>query len=57
METIYDVLTGIEKMGNVTDLPIEMEEGVNFEDIDTGKGVKIELKDLASLVDGDIVSC
>ncbi|MFK7900175.1 MAG: peptidase domain-containing ABC transporter [Cyclobacteriaceae bacterium] len=47
METIYDVLTGIEKMGNVTDLPIEEEEGINFEEIDTGKGVKIEVKDLS----------
>ena len=47
LETIYDVLTGIEKMGNVTDLPIEMEEGINFEEIDTGKGVKVEVKNMS----------
>jgi len=47
METIYDVLTALEKMGNITDLPIESEEGVNFEDIDTGEGVKIELKNVS----------
>ncbi len=47
LETIYDVLTGIEKMGNVTDLPIETEQGINFEEIDTGKGIKIEVKNLS----------
>ena len=46
-ETIYDVLTALEKLGNVTDLPIESEEGVNFEEIDTGEGVKIELKNVS----------
>ena len=46
-ETIYDVLTALEKLGNITDLPIESEEGVNFEEIDTGQGVKIELKDIS----------
>lgn len=44
METIYDVLTSLEKLGNVTDLPIEDEEGLDFAQIDTGKGVAIELK-------------
>jgi len=47
METIYDVLTALEKIGNITDLPIESEEGVNFDDIDTGEGVKIELKNVS----------
>lgn len=47
LETIYDVLTGIEKIGNVTDLPIEDEEGINFESIDTGKGIKIDVKKLS----------
>ncbi|MFK7900232.1 MAG: peptidase domain-containing ABC transporter [Cyclobacteriaceae bacterium] len=47
METIYDVLTALEKIGNITDLPIESEEGVNFEEIDTGKGAKIDIKNVS----------
>ena len=46
MEVIYDVLTALEKLGNVTDLPIEEETGVNFEDIDTGKGMSIKVDHL-----------
>lgn len=46
METIYDVLTALEKLGNVTDLPIEQEEGVSFDEIDTGKGMHIKVDKL-----------
>jgi ABC-type bacteriocin/lantibiotic exporter with double-glycine peptidase domain len=42
METIYDVLTGLEKLANVTDLPIEPNEGEDFEEIDTGEGIAIK---------------
>lgn len=37
METVYDVLTALEKLGNVTDLPLESEEGIETE-IDAQKG-------------------
>jgi ABC-type bacteriocin/lantibiotic exporter with double-glycine peptidase domain len=47
MDTIYDVLTGLEKIGNVMDLPFEEQKGVCFEEIDTGKGIEIEVKDLS----------
>ncbi len=46
METIYDVLTGLEKLGAVTDLPVEEEEGRLFEQIDTGKGIELNLEKL-----------
>lgn len=46
MEVIYDVLTALEKLGNVTDLPIEDEAGVDFGDIDTGKGMSIKVDQL-----------
>ncbi len=46
METIYDVLTGLEKLGFVTDLPIETDEGLCFPDIDKGHGLAIDIKDL-----------
>ncbi len=46
MDTIYDTLTALEKLGNVTDLPIENDQGLKFEEIDTGKGLKIEVEGL-----------
>jgi ABC-type bacteriocin/lantibiotic exporter with double-glycine peptidase domain len=47
METIYDVLTALEKMGTVTDLPLEKSGGMKFEDIDTGGGMAISINDLS----------
>lgn len=46
MDTIYDTLTGLEKIGNVTDLPVEDEEGLRFEEIDSGKGLSVEVENL-----------
>ena len=47
MEPIYDVLTAVEKMSTVTDIPLEEDQGnALFEDIDTGLGADIELKAL-----------
>lgn len=42
IETIYDLLTSVEKLGQVMDIELENEKGIAFEDIDTGKGVSIE---------------
>lgn len=47
METIYDVLTGLEKIGFVTDIELDRETGINFEEADTGKGIDIELRNLS----------
>lgn len=46
MDTVYDTLTALEKLGSVTDLPIEEDEGLDFEQIDTGKGIRISVQDL-----------
>ena len=46
MDTIYDSLTAVEKLSNLTDLPIEENTGLKFEEIDTGKGLKIEIENL-----------
>jgi ABC-type bacteriocin/lantibiotic exporter with double-glycine peptidase domain len=46
MDNVYDVLTALEKVGHVTDLPIEEEKGLNFSDCDKGLGMKVELKEL-----------
>jgi ABC-type bacteriocin/lantibiotic exporter with double-glycine peptidase domain len=45
MENIYDVLTGLEKIGFVTDLPLEQSKGIHLDKIQSEhqKGIEIEL--------------
>jgi ABC-type bacteriocin/lantibiotic exporter with double-glycine peptidase domain len=47
METIYDVLTGMEKLGQVTDIPIEREEGLDLCEMNLGEGIGFELSNLS----------
>ena len=47
METVYDVLTGLEKLGQVTDLELEGEDGIDLEEISNEKeGIAVELSGL-----------
>lgn len=47
-ETGYDVLTAIEKIGQVTDLPIEREDGIRVEDFcDARQPLGVELRNLS----------
>lgn len=46
MDNVYDVLTALEKLGNVTDLPIEDDKGLDFQEIDSGKGMSLSVQDL-----------
>jgi ABC-type bacteriocin/lantibiotic exporter with double-glycine peptidase domain len=46
METIYDMLTAIEKIKSIADLPLEESGGREFSDVDTGKGIEIEAENL-----------
>lgn len=51
METIFDVLTSIEKIGAVTDLPLESEEGIDFDTISKpGEPMSIKLKHVSYYV-------
>jgi ABC-type bacteriocin/lantibiotic exporter with double-glycine peptidase domain len=43
---VYDLLTGLEKMGYFTDIPLEPNEGMDFERVDTGKGMELEVQNL-----------
>ncbi len=45
-ETVYDTLTGVEKLGSVTDLPLESGGQLDFNEIDTGKGLTVDLTKL-----------
>lgn len=54
METIYDVLTALEKIGQVTDLEIERAEGIGTICNPGDKGINMELKDVHfTYPDGD----
>lgn len=47
LETIYDVLTGLEKIGEVTDLELERSEGINLKDELTTPGMKVKTEGLS----------
>lgn len=47
METIYDTLTALDKLGSFTDLDVEREEGIQFEQCDTGEGIAVELSGIS----------
>lgn len=46
-ETFYDVLTSMEKLGEITDLPIENEEGHVWDNDMQFKGLSVEVKNVA----------
>ena len=46
-ENIYDMITAVEKIGAVTDLPLEREDGLDFNLIDLGKGIEVEVSHLS----------
>lgn len=43
LETIYDVLTSVEKIGQVTDLELESQNGIDIEKEILNQGLKVEL--------------
>lgn len=47
IETMYDVLTGVEKISAVTQKEAETEEGLAFEEIDCYEGIELEFKDVS----------
>jgi ABC-type bacteriocin/lantibiotic exporter with double-glycine peptidase domain len=46
IETVYDVLTAVEKIGQVSDLPLERSQGIKLENIKTGEGLDININQL-----------
>ena len=53
METIYDVLTGLEKIGKVTDMPLEKPEGLDFSTVPVAKGMSVELRNVSFTFPGE----
>lgn len=46
MSTVFDTLTALEKVGYVTDIPIDNDMGVDFTKVDCSQGVKLSVKNL-----------
>ncbi|MDX2069980.1 MAG: ATP-binding cassette domain-containing protein [Haliscomenobacter sp.] len=46
MEVIYDVLTALDKLGFLTDLPIEKSDGLRFDQIDRDKPMHLQVENL-----------
>lgn len=44
---VYDLLTGLEKIGYFTDLPLDPHEGMKFDKVDTGKGMELQVRELS----------
>lgn len=53
METIYDVLTGLEKIGKVTDLPLENQDGLDYSTQPKEKGMAVELRNVSFTFPGE----
>jgi len=47
LETIYDVLTGVEKVGEVTDLELEHTEGAELDQSEHVKGLNLKIQNLS----------
>lgn len=45
-DTVFDLLTAVEKMGHVTDLPLERSTGLNIDFHENDKGLDIQLKNV-----------
>ncbi|WP_020567975.1 peptidase domain-containing ABC transporter [Neolewinella persica] len=46
LDVVYDTLTGVEKISNVTDLRLEEGGDLSFDAVDTGKGMTVTATDL-----------
>lgn len=47
LESIYDVLTSLEKIGQVTDMELESDEGLEVDEMPTESGMSIEVKEMS----------
>lgn len=52
-DTVYDVLTAMEKLGKVTDMPLERHSGIPFRQVEQQPGMKLSVRDLSFTYPGD----
>lgn len=46
LDTVYDVLTSVDKISQVTDLPIDITGNIRMPEVADGKGISIQIQDL-----------
>ncbi len=46
LDTVYDVLTSLDKIGTVTDIPIEEAQGIRLSEMPAQQGLQVEVKNL-----------
>ncbi|MEM6264483.1 MAG: ATP-binding cassette domain-containing protein [Bacteroidota bacterium] len=54
MDTVYDLLTAMEKIGKVTDMPLEAQKGLEYRDDVDARGMELTLRDLKFSYPGDL---
>lgn len=47
MEVVYDVLTALDKIGSFADLPLDSDQGIDFREVNTGKGIHLSLENVS----------
>ncbi|MCC9137063.1 peptidase domain-containing ABC transporter [Pontibacter silvestris] len=47
LDTVYDVLTSLDKLGHVTDLPTEEVKGIKLEELSLDSGLGLQVKNLS----------
>lgn len=47
VDVVYDVLTAVEKIGQVTDIPLESNNGLNLKVANDAKGLRVEAKNVS----------
>jgi len=52
LDIVYDLLTALDKVGHVTDLPLEETKGINLNNINNHENFTVELKGLSYKFDG-----
>lgn len=50
METIFDVLTALEKIGDIMDVPLEDESGLDFKEVACPDGISVSIHNLSYTV-------
>jgi ABC-type bacteriocin/lantibiotic exporter with double-glycine peptidase domain len=55
MEVVYDVLTALDKIGSVADLQLDSDQGIDFQEVNTGKGISLSLENVSyNFEDGEM---
>ncbi len=55
LDKVYDVLTSVEKLGKITDKPLEKEGRIELS-TSNGEGLSVKLSDVSFSYDGDVVN-